>query len=638
MGIRRLPCGTWPSPLSAERVASQTVDLDEVLLDGDDVYWLETRPGEGGRAVIVRRSPQGRVRDVTPPPYSARTTVHEYGGGSYVVGGGVVVFSNFADQRLYRHRPGEPPLPLVPPGPLRYADMVIDAARNRLLCVVEDHSRPGRDPDNFLAAVSLVRESSPYRLVGGRDFFASPRLSPDGARLAWLAWDHPNMPWDGTELWVGALAGDGQLAERVKVAGGPQESVVQPEWGPDGTLYFASDRTGWWNLFAWRGGAVEPVYEAEAECGVPQWRFRMSTFAVEPSGRYLIVAAREKGVWRLGRVDVARRTLCPLDVPFTGLSSVRCGRGGAVCIAASPREAPQVVRVDPETGRWETLGRAETPPVDPRYISVPEPVEFPTGGGEVAYGFFYAPVHPEAAPVPGERPPLLVRAHGGPTSAARAILDLEVLYWTTRGFAFLDVNYGGSTGYGRAYRERLNGSWGIVDVEDCIHGARFLCDRGLADPRRLAIRGGSAGGYTALCAVTFHQVFAAAASYYGVSDLERLRQETHKFESRYLDRLVGPYPERRDLYRARSPLYFAHQVSCPLLVLQGLEDPVVPPNQAELLVEALRARGTPVTYLAFPGERHGFRRSETIARALQAELSFYAGVFGFHRAEPRKEE
>ena len=627
------PYGSWKSPITSDLIASGIIRLGQIALDGDDVYWVEMRPAEGGRYVIVRRVPDGRTTDITPPPFNARTLVHEYGGGAFAVAESTVYFSNFADQRLYCQDPGAQPRPITPEAKLRYADVVVDRRRGRMICVCEDHTDPTREAENTIVSLDLEGGDGGRVLVSGNDFYSSPRLSPDGTRLAWLTWNHPNMPWDGTELWVGELRADGSLGRAERVAGGPRESIFQPEWSLDGVLHFVSDRTGWWNLYRWRDGRAEPLTEMEAEFGRPQWVFGMSTYAFA-SADHIICAYTQGGIWHLASLDTATRTLKPIEIPYTEIAYVRARPERAVFLAGSPTEPASVVQLDLATGRIEVLRRSTEVKIDRGYLSSPQAIEFPTEGGLTAYAFFYPPQNRDYVAPPGERPPLLVMSHGGPTSAASTTLNLGIQYWTSRGIAVLDVNYGGSTGYGRAYRERLEGRWGIVDVDDCVNGARYLVERGLVDGDRLAIRGGSAGGYTTLCALTFRDVFKAGASYYGVSDLEALTKETHKFESRYLDRLVGPYPERRDLYQERSPIHFAHRLSCPAIFFQGLEDRVVPPNQAESMVEALRAKGLPVAYVTFEGEQHGLRRAESIKRALDAELYFYSRIFGFEPADP----
>ena len=634
------PFGSWKSSITSDLIVASTVGLMEPLIDGDDTYWTEMRPTEKGRYVVVRRGADGAVSDINPSPFNARTRIHEYGGGAVVVDRGVVYFSNFVDQRLHRQQPGQAPQPLTPAVEpvcgLRYADGIVDARRNRMICVREDHTVAGREPANTLVSLSL--EGSADRnagvvLVAGHDFYASPRLSPDGSQLAWLAWNHPNMPWDGTELWLADVGADGSLVNARCVAGGSDESIFQPEWSPDGVLHFVSDRSGWWNLYRLRAGQVEPLAPMEAEFGLPQWTLGMSTYAFE-SATQIVCAYTQNGLWQLAALDTRARALQPVDAPFTSISGLRAGPGRAVFIGASPSQSPAVVEWNLRDGSFTVLRRSNSVTVDEGYLSLPEPVEFPTENGQTAHGLFYAPRNRDNSAPAGEKPPLLVISHGGPTGATSSALNLSIQYWTSRGIAVLDVNYGGSTGYGRAYRLRLNSNWGIVDVDDCCNGALYLARQGRVDGSRLIIRGGSAGGYTTLTALAFRDVFRAGASYYGVSDLEALATDTHKFESRYLDKLIGPYPERRDLYVARSPIYAADRLRCPVIFFQGLEDKVVPPDQAERMVEALRQKGVPVAYVPFEGEQHGFRQAANIKRALDAELYFYARVFGFALAEP----
>jgi dipeptidyl aminopeptidase/acylaminoacyl peptidase len=627
------PYGAWKSPVTSDMIVSSTVRLVEAALDGGDVYWIESRPLEGGRYVIVRRSPAGELTDLNPAPFDARTRVHEYGGGALLVVDGVLHYSHFADNRLYRQEPGGEPRPITPEGEFRYADMVLDGRQDRLLCVREDHTDPGREAINTLVSLDLGANDGGRALVSGGDFYAAPRLSPDGTRLAWLTWNHPNMPWDGTELWIAQVAADGSLRDAELVVGGRGESVLQPEWSPDGVLHFISDRTGWWNLYRWHQGHVEPLVEMEAEFGRPQWRFGMSQYGFDSAGR-IICAYCQGGIWHLALLDITSRRLEPIKTPFTDIRGVHVAAGRVVFEAASPTEPSAIVQLDLHTGRLETLRRSGEVTVDPGYLSLPQAIEFPTENGLTAHAYFYPPNNCDYCAPPGELPPLVVESHGGPTGATTGTFNLGKQYWTSRGFALLDVNYGGSTGYGRAYRERLNGQWGVVDVDDCINGARYLIERGLVDSERVIIHGGSAGGYTTLCALTFRDLFKAGASYYGIGDLTVFVGDTHKFESRYLDRLIGPFPERADLYRARSAINFSDQLSCPVVFFQGLEDKVVPPNQAELMVEALQAKGVPVAYLPFEGEGHGFRRAENIKRSLDAELYFYARVFGFEPADP----
>ena len=633
------PHGSWRSPITGDLIVSATIGLGDVRSDGDDVYWQEMRPSEGGRIVVVRRAPDGQTSDITPRGFNVRTRVHEYGGGAWAVDRGAVYFANFADQRLYRQVGFGAPEALTPEGPFRYADAVVDRRLNRLICVREDHSADDREAVNAIVSIDLGTDRAEGDagsvLVAGNDFYSNPRLSPDAARLCWLTWHHPNMPWDECELWVADVASDGSLGAAERLAGGDGESIFQPEWSPEGVLHFVSDRSGWWNLYAWRLGQAEALCPLEAEFGLPQWVFGVSTYGFESAGR-IVCAWSERGVWRLGILDPAAHRLARLDLPYTEVDSVRVAPDRVVCLVGSPtrQRAVAEIRLAGEAVAGVTLLRESGKvDVDPGYLSIPEPIEFPTSGGLTAHGLYYRPRNADFVGPEGEKPPLLVLSHGGPTSATSSTLALGRQYWTSRGFAILDVDYGGSTGYGRAYRERLNDSWGIVDVDDCANGARFLAEGGEVDSKRLAIRGGSAGGYTTLAALAFRDVFAAGASHFGVSDLGMLAEETHKFESRYLDRLVGPYPERKDVYDARSPLKHAEGFSCPVIFLQGLEDKVVPPNQAELMVDALRRRGIPVAYVTFEGEQHGFRKAESIKRALEAKLYFYSRIFEFQLPE-----
>ena len=637
------PYGSWKSPITTDLIVSGAVGLGQISLDGNDVYWVEMRPSEGGRMVIVRRGPDGTTADVTPEPYSVRTRVHEYGGGAFLVADGTVFFSNFADQRMYRQKPGDEPKAITPEAPLRYADGVFDARRGRVICVREDHSGEG-EPVNAIVAVDVEGVAAQRALYNGSDFCAAPRLSPDGNSLAWLSWNHPNMPWDGTTLLLADFDSEGRLGEIQAIAGGPSassgwdESVLQPLWSPEGELYFVSDRNGWWNLYRWRNGEVQPVLEMEAEFARPQWVFDPASYGFLDEG-LIACSYVERGVWSIGIIDAGTGVLTRLDLPYSemGRGELRVSDNRVVFSAGAPDKPMSLMSLDVATGAVETLQQAHELEVDPTYLSAPEPVEFESTDGRTAHAFYYPPRNPDFTAPEGEKPPLLVKSHGGPTAAASTALDLGIQFWTSRGFGVVDVNYGGSTGYGTEYRRRLNGTWGIVDVDDCVNAARFLAARGDADPERLAIDGGSAGGYTTLAALTFHDVFKAGASYYGVSDLEALAKETHKFESRYLDSLVGPYPERQDLYVERSPIHHTHLLSCPLLLLQGLEDEIVPPNQAEMMFEAVKSKGLPTAYVPFEGEQHGFRRSENIKRALEAELYFYSRVFGFelaHDVEP----
>lgn len=625
------PYGSWKSPIASDMIASETIGLEQVAFDGLEIYWIESRPAEGGRCVIVRCNPEGEVEEITPVPFNVRTKVHEYGGGAYCVFNRIVFFSNFADQRLYRLDPGSLPRPITPPGDRRYADQMIDASRNRMICICEDHGLPGREAVNTIVAVDLDGEGDIKILTHGYDFYSSPCLSPDGRKLAWLAWNHPQMPWDGNELWIGELEEDGSLGRTEKVAGGADESIFQPEWSPDGILHFVSDQTGWWNLYRWHEGQTEALTELEAELGRPQWRMGFSTYAFLSSDR-IIFAYTENGIWNLAGLNIGEK-IDPIKAPFTEISYLKACKDYALFVAGSPSEPISVVLLSFPSEKMKVLRRSSRAVIDQDYISRPEAIEYPSGDGLLAHAFYYRPKNKDFQALPGERPPLLVISHGGPTGTASSALNLMIQHWTSRGIAVLDVNYGGSTGYGRAYRERLKGKWGIVDVNDCANGALYLAEKGEVDRDRLIIRGGSAGGYTTLAALAFRRTFQAGASYYGVSDLEVLARETHKFESRYLDGLVGPYPRLIDLYIERSPIHFPEKLSCPVIFFQGTEDRIVPPNQARMMFDALRSRGLPTALVEFAGEQHGFRKAENIKRALDGELYFHSRIFNFQTAD-----
>lgn len=634
-----LSYGNWTSPLSAHDVAQASVRIGDVTVSETSVFWGERRPAEGGRTAVVESHLGERIERLAPP-WNARTRVHEYGGGAILADGRTLFFSNFADGRVYAQTPGQEPTPLTPEisGPrVGYADFRLDAQRARLIAVEEAHQVEG-EPEARIVAISLAPLSGGApdvtQLVSGADFIASPRLSPDGTLMTWLTWSHPNMPWDGTLLWVADVDESGRSGPARHLTGSNTESIFQPDFDASGNLIFATDRTDWWNLcrvtaktLADGGNTVEPLAPAAAEFGMPQWVFGMSTWAEIEPGK-LVSAYTRDGVWNLGWIEEGK--VIDMETPYSTIDSIQSnGAGTLVFVGGCPERPGELVELSASEGTGlRVLNETKAPAIGPEYVSTGEPISYPSANGRTAHAFFYAPRNPNGQAPEGERPPLIVKSHGGPTGAAGNGFDAGIQFWTSRGFAVVDVNYGGSTGYGRAYRETLKGQWGIVDVEDCVAAADYLTQTGRVDATKRAIRGGSAGGYTTLASLAFTDAFQAGASHFGVADLEALARDTHKFESRYLDGLVGPYPERQDLYRERAPLHAAHKISCPVIFFQGLEDKIVPPNQAELMVAALNENGIPNQHVTFEGEGHGFRQADNIVTALETELSFYQDIFG----------
>ena len=633
------PFGSWRSPITPAMVTSSGISVSQIATDGESLYWLENRPLDHGRGVVVRRR-QGTIEDLTPAAFNVRTRAHEYGDGSFWVHEGTLFFANFSDQRLYRRSVAGHSEPITPepdaPAADRYADGCVTPDGGWTICIREAHAEGG-EARNTVVILPTDGSSLPRPLVAGNDFYAFPRLHPDGTRLAWVEWSHPRMPWDGTELWVADIGREREITHATRVAGGPDESIFQPRWSPRGDLHFVSDRTGWWNLYAVLAGEVSPLCPRDAEFGGPQWVFGLSRYAFLADGT-LICSFTKDGRDHLGALRPGSPTLTALETPFTshlGGGSVQSDPAGRVYfLGGSVTRATAVVALDPERGQVEVIKTFNSLEMDPGYCSTPEPIRCPTRDGSTVHALYYPAANTAFSAGNDERPPLLVLSHGGPTSATTSELRLGLQFWTSRGFAVVDVNYAGSTGFGRAYRERLHGQWGIVDTSDCIEAATYLARRGDIDGRRMAIRGGSAGGFTTLSALVFHDVFSAGASYYGVADLEALATDTHKFESHYLDGLIGPYPEMRARYRERSPIHFMDRLSCPVIIFQGLEDRVVPPSQAEAMVDALRANGLPYAYLPIEGEQHGFRIAKNIERCLEAELYFYSRIFGFDPGDP----
>jgi dipeptidyl aminopeptidase/acylaminoacyl peptidase len=633
------PFGSWKSPISSALLTSSGIGFSELRFSRDNLYWLESRPDEAGRVVVVRLPVhENTPSDVTPPGFNVRTRVHEYGGGAFFAHDDTIFFSNFKDQRLYRQDPAATPLPVSPeppsPASWRYADGRVTPDGKTIVCVRERHEE-GREAINEIVSMPADGSEEPKVILFGYDFYSFPRISSDGAKLAWTCWRHPQMPWDGTELWTGDLGAGASVSNLRLVAGSSSESISEPQWGPGGALYFISDRTNWWNLYVERDGKISGVLEWNAEIGIPQWLFGSTRYAFLSAGRIACIV-NENGFEHIVIVDPSGRPGRPekLPIPYSTFASIRSDDSHTLYLAgASPLKAAEIASLDLQTRTMRVIKRSLSIELDDGYISQPEPIEFPTANERTAYGLFYPPRNRDFRGPDGERPPLIVISHGGPTSATTPALRLPVQYWTSRGFAVVDVNYSGSTGYGRAYRERLKGNWGVADVDDCINAARYLERRDDVDGKRMVIRGGSAGGYTTLCALVFHNVFSAGASYYGVADLESLARDTHKFESRYLDSLIGPYPEALERYQQRSPVHFADRLSCPVILFQGLEDKAVPPSQAEVMVRTLRAKRLPFAYVVFASEGHGFRDAANIRRSIEAELYFYSRTFGFTAAD-----
>jgi dipeptidyl aminopeptidase/acylaminoacyl peptidase len=630
---KEAPYGSWKSPITTDLITDQSISLIELTLDGQDIYWIESHPKEGGRYTIMRRTPDGKITECTPPEFYVRTTVHEYGGGAFTVAKDVIYFTNFNDQHLYRQMISGKPEVLTPGDGYRYADLVVDLKHSRLICIREDHTSKG-EPKNTIVSVSFNGGDDGKILMEGNNFYSTARLSPDGTKLAFLTWNHPNMPWDGCELWVADIEPGGTLHHPELVAGSSTESIFQPEWSPDGILHFVGETSGWWNLYRWNNNKIEALYPMEAEFGEPQWVFGMFTYDFL-SPTKILCCYSQNGTWHLAWVETSTKKLILIETSYTDFSDIRAGKGFSVFIAGSPIQPLSLIRMDTETGELAPIKQTFEVTVDPANFSIPSSINFPTTSRNVAHAIYYPPINKDFLAPKGELPPLIVISHGGPTAASGTTLRYNIQYWTTRGFAVLDVNYGGSTGYGREYRQRLNGNWGVVDVDDCCNGALYLVEKGLADRNRLTIRGGSAGGYTALACLTFrNDVFKAGASHYGLSELEVFVKDTHKFESRYLYSLIGPYPERKDLFFERSPINYKKNLACPLILFQGDEDKVVPPSQSQMMFEAVRAKGLPVAFLLFKGEQHGFRKAENIKRSLEAELYFYSKIFGFELTDP----
>jgi dienelactone hydrolase len=622
--------GSWKSPITSDLITSKSVPLDQARLFNDTVYWLERRPGESGRSVITSYSNNNRI-DLIPPPFNARSRVHEYGGGVYCVCEHGVFFVNDADQDIYRVTENSSPERITRAEQRRFADLNFDSRHGRILCICEDHGSDDQEPVNSLVSVD-IKSGTITTLLSGYDFYSNPRVSHDGTRLAWLCWNHPNMPWDGTELWLANFNEQGLPENSVCIAGSESNSIFQPEWSPHNVLYFVTDTSGWWNIARLEQTGTVAITSLKSEFGLPQWVFGQTTYAFCDDNKIICTHITD-GIGELSFIDTDTLRLTGIDSPHNTFSSICADKATACYIAASGNEFSQVIKLDTATLDTESIAGSCSISIDNAYLSKGQSFSFNTRHTDTVYAIYYPPVNKDYEAPPGELPPLIVHSHGGPTGATDASLDLRKQYWTSRGFAILDVNYSGSTGYGRSYRERLNNNWGIRDAEDVCDAAEYFASRAIVDNTRLIIKGSSAGGYTVLAALTFHDTFSCGASYYGISDLESLFTDTHKFEARYTDKLVGSYPAQKQIYQQRSPINHVDQLSCPVIFFQGMEDRVVPPSQSEKMVNALKTKGIPVSYVTFEHEQHGFRQASTIKTALDAELYFYSVIFGFTTAD-----
>jgi dipeptidyl aminopeptidase/acylaminoacyl peptidase len=639
--------GSWKSPITAELVTKAAPSLDQPQFDSGNLYWLESRPWENGRCVIMRRQANGVIEDALPVPLGARSRVHEYGGAPYLVTDNVIYFCLDHDQRVYRFD-----LSLQHPQPealtandnRRYTDLALDKHHQRLIATCEEHREDSHLPENFLVTIPLDGSQQVTTLTSGDDFYSNARISPDGKKISWLCWQHPNMPWDETELWCADLNVQGLPCDPKLIADGntlgKPESIFQPQWSNRGDLYFASDRNNWWNLYRQSlnqsaDQQAQLICDSErnhdSEFAMPQWVFGMSTFGFLDVNT-IACSYTHNGFWHFAIIDLNTGQLTDIDTPYTSIQGVFCHQGQACFIGASANLAPEVVTYQKDATTTEVAYQSGELPVEQSFLATPQAITFNSGDGQ-AHAFLYPPTNPNFCSPKETNPPLVAMCHGGPTAACDSALSFKIQYWTSRGFMVIDINYRGSTGFGRRYRDALKGQWGIIDVEDAVNAANYLVHNSLVDPQKMAIRGGSAGGYSVLCALTFHDTFKAGASLYGIGDLELLVAGTHKFEAHYTDSLIGPYPEEKALYQARSPIHHIDQLTCPVIFLQGLDDKVVPPNQAELMVNALQEKHIPVAYVAFEGEGHGFRKAQNIKKALESELYFYSKIFDFQLPE-----
>ena len=619
--------GSWPSPISAELITRAAPGLNFVQSHEQCLYWVESRPWDAGRCVIMQRNEQDKIIDLLPSPFSHHSSVHEYGGMAYTIHNAYLYFVNAADQRIYRQHLDTlgTPIAITQKGPWRFADLIVDAQHQRLIAVCEEHQEQ-QEAENYLVTIALNDDrASIKKLQSGADFYAYPRLSPDQTRLCWIQWSHPNMPWDSSELCLANLSQTGISKPRVIAGSQGDEAIFQPHWSPDNYLYFVSDKTNWWNIYRFDGSKNMPVLALDGEFATPLWQLGMATYDFIDTNTIACLWT-DKGLWHSGFIDIATAQLSPIISPYSSMHALTCHQGCLYTIAGSAALPNQLISIDQEAV-INSIYAPATLDVETTNLAQPTSIFFPSGNHQMVHAFFYHPTSALYCGQANELPPVIVMCHGGPTGATNSALNLKLQYWTSRGFAVVDINYRGSTGFGRLYRQALGSAWGLADVEDTQNAVHYLAQQKKIDAQRCLIRGGSAGGYTVLSALTFTDTFKAGASLYGIGDLETLATDTHKFESRYLDSLIGPYPERKDIYIARSPIHHAEGLNCPVIFLQGLEDKVVPPNQAEMMVELLRSKGIKVAHVTFADEGHGFRKAKNIIQAMEAELAFYQQVF-----------
>lgn len=622
--------GSWKSPITSKMLTGGSIKFLDIFVDGNDFYISELRPSEKGRSTILKFN--GKIFDeILDNKFNARTKVHEYGGLSFAVKDSEIYFSNFVDQRIYKKNKKGKYFPITDVSTDRYANFIIDETKNLIFSVQEEHLE--NEVNNSI--VKIDSDQKVTKIAQGFDFYSSLVISPDNRKLAFLAWNHPDMPWDAAELWLADIEDNGDLKNLKKVAGSKNESIFLPRFTNDGTLYFVSDKTNFWNLYRYSTGVIEAIYPMDAEFGLPLWVFGMSTydFYYDNDKTYIVCTYNKDGFDNLAIIDVENKKLLEIETEFTYISNLVVKDDKALFIGASAKNPKSIVQLDLKTKEFEVLKKSRELNINPGYISSPEYLEFPTENNKTAYMIYYPPKNKDFLAKKNEKPPLIVKSHGGPTAQSVAILNLEIQYWTSRGFAFADVNYSGSTGYGREYRQRLYGNWGILDVDDCANAANYLAKKNLVDENKLIIRGGSAGGYTTLAALTFRDIFKVGASYYGISDLEAFHTDTHKFEAKYDEKLIGKYPEQKQIYFDRSPINFIDQLSCPIILFQGEDDKIVPPNQAKLMFDALKKKNLPTAYILFEKEGHGFRRAENIEKAIDSELYFYSKIFGFELSD-----